>query len=130
MVSISDPFIASSDGTWAVDESLRFQSAYQLKQSNILPSPCTTDENGAYKFNKDGLNAIKSELMKGRAISVYYSADQSMPGDTLDDSTFMHFVDEDGNTAKSAETAAYCFSIPMTGRTCRQTPKASTKPYR
>ena len=107
VVSISDPFIPSSDGTWAVDESLRFQSAYQLKQSNILPSPCTTDENGAYKFNKDGLNAIKSELMKGRAISVYYSADQSMPGDTLDDSAFMHFVDEDGNTAKSAETAAY-----------------------
>ena len=57
--TITEPNNVSSDGTWAVDESKRFQSSYELEQSNILPTPCTFDEKGSYHFNEAGLNAIK-----------------------------------------------------------------------
>ena len=98
---------SSTAGTWAVDESLRFQSAYELRQSNMLPSPCTVGENGAYQFDENGLNAIKQELLQKRAVSITFCADQSMPGQTTSGTGFMNFIDEDGKPTTDSGKAAY-----------------------
>ena len=97
----------SSSGTWAVDESKRFQSAYELEQSNILPSPCGIAEDGSYKFNEAGVNAIKQELVNKRAVSVAFHADQSMPGQVTEDGGYMSFVDENGNFTDDESSARY-----------------------
>ena len=107
VLGIGEPMEVSSAGTWAVDESQRFQSAFELTQSNMLPSPSTIDENGAYKFNIDGVNAIKQEVLNGNAVSIAFKADQSMPGDKIDENSFMSFIDENGNRATNEESAAY-----------------------
>lgn len=70
---------AESDGDWSIPEEYRFYSKYALKNSNVLPAPALHDENDTYTYNPAGTEAIKSELLKGRAVAVSYLADQSMP---------------------------------------------------
>ena len=96
LFTVIDPV---SLGDWTIDEDMRFLSFYYLKDGNLLPSPASEGENGAYVFNQTGVDAIKSELVNGRAVSIAFKADQSQPGETLseDGDRFMNFVDKDGN---------------------------------
>ena len=64
-------------GDWSVDEDLRFYSDYQLMDGNILPWPANYDDDGNYSYNEAGTNAIKSELLAGRAVSISYHGDAS-----------------------------------------------------
>lgn len=48
----------------------------------MLPSPATFDENDNYVYNEKGTEAIKRELMEGRAVSIAFYADTSRPGQT------------------------------------------------
>ena len=66
-------------GDWSIPESERFGSVYVLKNTNILPNPALRDKDNNYVYNPFGTEAIKSELMKGRAVGIAYYADQSMP---------------------------------------------------
>ena len=92
---------------WSVDESLRF-SGQQLEHSSLLPPIAAGDpETGAYVFNINGLNAIKNELVSGRAVSVGFRADQSFPGDKPVKGSYVNFVDEQGNIADNIYSAAY-----------------------
>ena len=50
-----------------------------FKSSFILPSPCSSDKNRKYLFDRTGVAAIKSELSKGRGVSVGILADTSVP---------------------------------------------------
>lgn len=88
---------------WAVSEDLRFVSMYHLKDGNILPNPALTDKNGGYVFNRTGIDAIRSELVRGRAVAIAFFADQSMPGQEPDENevTYMNFVDKDGKPSKN-----------------------------
>ncbi len=97
----------SADGTWAVDESLRFESFMELDQSNILPTPAELDGKDKYIFNEAGVNAIKNELVNGKAVSIAYLADQSFPGQEVAVGSYLNFVDKDGNPAQDTESAAY-----------------------
>lgn len=72
----------SMAGDWSVDENLRFASMFDLKDSSILPSPADRDEQGNYVYNPIATAMIKSELLKGRAVSISYFADQAMDPDT------------------------------------------------
>lgn len=63
--------IYSTSGTWAVDQSLRFEQMYQLEESSILPPPAN---------NGPGVEAIKKELNAGRAVEAVYAADEYIPG--------------------------------------------------
>ncbi len=74
------PVYYSADGGWSVDESLRFRSALQLKDVNLLPSPAGVDDDGNYRYDEDAVDAIKSELLQGRAVSINFCADQYRPG--------------------------------------------------
>lgn len=86
-------FYYSPDDDWSIDEDERFWTAFELEESNILPSPANVlqqmDENGNITstylgYNEDGTFAIKNELMNGRAVSINYYADQSMPNQQID----------------------------------------------
>ena len=80
-----NPFCYSKDDDWSVDESKRFTQTIELEESSVLPSPAVwkTDANGNnyYEYNAAGTEAIKSELMAGRAVSIAFSADTSKPSE-------------------------------------------------
>jgi hypothetical protein len=55
-------------------------SGFTLRDGNILPE-FTVKEDGKWQgVNWEGVNAAKSELMKGRGVSIGYKSDQSLPG--------------------------------------------------
>lgn len=97
----SDEYLVCG-GDWSIPESERFSSAFALKNTNVLPNPAMRDENNNYIYNAVGTEAIKSELMKGRAIGVGYYADQSMPlepGESPDseDTVYLSFTGENNS---------------------------------
>ena len=68
-----------SDGDWSLPEEQRYMQSFELKNANVLPAPAGTDEDGNYVYRPAGTEAIKSELLKGRAVGVCFTADQAMP---------------------------------------------------
>lgn len=72
---------SSTAADWSLPESARFGSSYRLTNSRVLPSPAMRDEDGNYTYNAWGTAAIKDELLKGRAVTIAYHADQAMDPD-------------------------------------------------
>ena len=71
----------SNEDDWSIPEALRFKQSYMLKESYMLPTPAGTDEEGMYKYNQDGTDAIKDMLVNKRAVEIGFCADNSMPDD-------------------------------------------------
>ena len=67
------------DGDWSLPEEQRFQISYELKDANILPAPASYDEAGNYIYRPEATEAIKTELMAGRAVGIEFKADLSEP---------------------------------------------------
>ena len=63
---------------WTLPESERFGATYQLESSSFLPAPAGRDEDGNYVYQPEGTEAIKKELLAGRAVTIAYHADQAM----------------------------------------------------
>ena len=63
---------------WSLPEQYRFVQSFQLKDTNVLPSPAGTDADGSYVYRPEGTAAIKRELIQGRAVAAAYisGADQ------------------------------------------------------
>ncbi len=61
-----------------------------FKSSYVLPCPCTKDDEGNYLFDRAGVAAIKSELNKGRGVSIGILADQSHPNEQKNDKGYMN----------------------------------------
>ncbi len=77
------PYAAAdgSDSTavdWSLDESLRAKYSFELENSSILPTPAQRDAEGNYVYSEAGTEAIKSELLSGRGVTIAYHADQAM----------------------------------------------------
>ena len=96
----------ASDGTsstaadWSLDDMTRFNLAFELEHSAILPTPAQRDENGNYVYSSLGTAAIKDELLNGRAVTIAYHADQAIDPDArrqliCDRIKQMGFGDED-----------------------------------
>lgn len=66
-------------GDWSLPEDMRFGASYELKDANVLPAPAGRDADGNYVYRPEGTEAIKSELLKGRAVGISFLADQSQP---------------------------------------------------
>ena len=96
-------------GDWSVDESLRFGSLYFLKNGNLLPDPALRGADGAYVFNRAGIDAIRSELAQGRAVAAAFSGDYGEPGMKVPDGTvpFMRFLDADGQPSDDPKAAVW-----------------------
>ena len=85
----------STDDDWSLPEEMRFTQSYELKDANSLPSPAMRDQENRYVYCKAGTQAIKSELLKGHAVNIAYTADASRPGEASDGEAYMHIFDSD-----------------------------------
>ena len=65
------------EGDWSLPEALRFVQSFQLKNTNVLPSPAGTDADGNYVYRPEGTAAIKRELIKGRGVAAAYMSGSS-----------------------------------------------------
>ncbi len=74
----------TTEATWKVDDSYYNVSAYELEESHILPECATFDESSNYSLNQEGVDAIKSELLAGRAVSIAYRAESSYANEPND----------------------------------------------
>lgn len=72
------PLYYSDEGTWSLSEDLRYVQLIELEETYTLPAPADWSS-GSYEYNPDATDAIKDQLMAGRAVSIGYYADQSLP---------------------------------------------------
>ena len=100
---------------WTIPETMTFDgvevssrkltSGYTLTDGNKLPSLFNKDADGKWEsVNWDGINAVKSELMKGRGVSAGFQADVSQPGQEGQEtymslSNYAHYTYEDKGTS-------------------------------
>ena len=95
-------------GDWSLPEDRRFGVSYELKDANVLPAPAGRDAEGNYVYRPEGTEAIKSELLKGRAVNISFLADQSRPVLTPEElRTSMEKGLADNTNATEEEKAAY-----------------------
>ena len=71
-----------SDGDWSLPEDLRFTQSFELLNANVLPKAAVIDADGNYTYNPFSTEAMKSELLKGRAVGITFMADVSKPEQT------------------------------------------------
>ena len=83
-VSINDeyPYAYNEESSlgWKLPLNAEYRNAPVIpvfRQSNLLPCPAEIDANGNYQFNKEGLNAIKSELCQGHGVVIAMNASNS-----------------------------------------------------
>jgi len=69
----------NSEGDWSLPEEQRYMQSFELKNANVLPAPASIDADGNYVYRPEATEAIKSELLKGRAVGISFCADLSMP---------------------------------------------------
>ena len=98
-------FTLLKDSDWTVDYSKKYR-ARQLDNASILPAPALEDENGCYTYNEYSTNAIKRELLSGRAVGIAFLADQSRPGQTIGDASYLAFLTKDGKPTDDKDSAA------------------------
>lgn len=63
----------SQSGDWSIPLNALYRNppiSALLRNGSFLPSPASKDANGNYVYNEDGVNAIRSEIAKGHAVSV------------------------------------------------------------
>ena len=100
---------------WTIPETMTFDGAevlcrnitsgYTLVDGNKLPSLFNRNADGKWEsVNWDGVNAVKSELMKGRGVSAGFQADVSEPGQEGEEiymslATYAHYTYEDKGTS-------------------------------
>lgn len=66
---------------WSLPLNAEYRSAPVtglFRELRVLPAPASTDENGDYRFNQDGIDAIKKELYHGHGVCAAFNA--SNPG--------------------------------------------------
>ena len=79
-------------------------SGFTLVDGNILPKLTVMENEQWVGINEAGMRAVKSELLKGRAVSIAFYADQSRPTDEvrkdgfLNLDTWAQYTDEDRTT--------------------------------
>ena len=73
---------------WSIDDSLRYASLLGLENSNVLPK--YFDGNW---ISDEAINAIKDELLSGRAVSIGFCSDKTTP----DQSYMADYINIEGN---------------------------------
>ena len=66
---------------WSLPLNAEYRSATVtglFRELRILPAPAEADSNGAFRFNQDGIDAIKKELYQGHGVCAAFNA--SNPG--------------------------------------------------
>ena len=90
-------FCYSEKGTWALANDLRFNQVIELEESYVLPVPSDYDPESQAELWTAANDAIKEQLMAGRAVSVGFQADHSAPNQKTDKG-YMNPGDNDTKT--------------------------------
>ena len=99
------------EADWSLPEKDRYAVSFELKDANILPSPAVYDAEGNYVYRPGATEAIKSELLAGRAVGICYLADQSMPLPTKEEQKAAILERGKEQTAVSAEEVERCADL-------------------
>ena len=107
----------SPDGTWSLSEELRAKSTAALEESFVLPTPATFDEDGNYVYNELATAAMKEQIYQGRALSIAFCADQSMPGQLSENAymnpdTWSHYTYEPASANHAVTIVGWDDSYP------------------
>ena len=107
----------SPDGTWSLSEELRAKSTAALEESFVLPTPATFDEDGSYVYNELATAAMKEQIYQGRALSIAFCADQSMPGQLSENAymnpdTWSHYTYEPASANHAVTIVGWDDSCP------------------
>ncbi len=70
---------AEKTGDWSLPEDQRYGVSFEAKDVNILPAPVSVDAEGNPVYRPEATEAIKSELLAGRAVGISFMADRSRP---------------------------------------------------
>lgn len=73
------------DGDWSIPETDRFISSYELKDLSFIPDLIQETSDGEIIYRQGVIEAIKKEIMAGRAISVVLCADSTLPNYSKED---------------------------------------------
>lgn len=84
-------FCYDADDDWSIEDAYRYCQSYVLKESYILPEAAHIAEDGTYTYQQAGTDAIKEQLMNGRAVQVGFTADQSSPSQDTNEGTFINY---------------------------------------
>ncbi|MCR5160702.1 MAG: hypothetical protein K6C06_02930 [Lachnospiraceae bacterium] len=103
--------IKDSNGDWSLPEEERFSVSFELKDANILPAPAAHDEDGNYVYRPAASEAIKSELLAGRAVGISFRADQSMPKLSKEEMRKRFETDLADKTGATEEEKAYYIDV-------------------
>ena len=98
-------------GDWSLPEEKRFGVSYELMEANILPAPAAVDENGGYVYRPAATEAIKSELLAGRAVGIAFKADQSRPEMTKEELRAQLEESLKDKTSATEEEKAYYIDV-------------------
>lgn len=103
--------IKDANGDWSLPEEERFSVSFELKDANILPAPAVHDEDGNYVYRSAASEAIKSELLAGRAVGISFRADQSMPKLSKEEMRQRFETDLADKTGATEEEKAYYIDV-------------------
>ncbi|MBR4721386.1 MAG: S-layer homology domain-containing protein [Clostridia bacterium] len=96
--AVTSPDIYSKYDDWSIPElgedgfpNRNYSAGYTMMDGNILPDMSVKDKDGHWAgINPDGIRAVKSELVKGRGVSAFFTADQAMPGDAVTEDSYLN----------------------------------------
>lgn len=100
--------LSEKKGDWSLPEEERYLVSYELKDANILPAPSSFDEEGNYVYRPEATEAVKAELLAGRAVGISFMADQSLPDMSQEEKREFFAKDlEDVTAITEEEKASY-----------------------
>lgn len=96
------PYAYDDDSSveWALPNNAEYRNAPAsalFRDSRILPSPSSTDTDGNYQLNKEGIDAIKSEIFQGHGVCIAINAEH--PGFNRDNRAVYDNGDDEPNHA-------------------------------
>ncbi|MDO4289722.1 MAG: lectin like domain-containing protein [Eggerthellaceae bacterium] len=100
---------------WSLSDELWNLSTFELEESSILPELRVLDENGNYTgYSQEAMNAIKRELVAGRAVSTTYCSDTSTPEDLNNNdfpASYMNFVEKKDGAVYDVDWTHYTAQV-------------------
>lgn len=120
------------DGGWEVSEDLRSVQTYELEESVMLPPLCSIEYDGQidltdpdsydpdkseYVPNYEAWDLVKEELLAGRAVTIGFHADTSLPGqgeigEYLNTDTWAHYTYETAGLNHAVTVVGWDDSYP------------------
>lgn len=119
----------SADDDWSLPEEYRLLQSYELEESSLLPAPAVylpgtgSDSferlNNYLGYDATATENIKKELLLGRAVTIAFCADTSLPGEDgtcnyMNENTWAHYTFNGASMNHAVTIVGYDDSFPAT----------------